>query len=290
MRRKAGMNDGMAFDADFGTRGALFQYNYSHDNEGGFLLLCGACGGGANTAGTVARYNLSVNDGSRILYAVGDAAAQILNNTFYMGAGSTTSVVESSGGASTTLWSNNIFYNLGTGGYGGKPAEHTWRNNVMYGNHPASEPADPGKVTADPLLADPGSADPAGYKLKAGSRRAAPGRSPPAPAARTTSALPPPSPAVPTSAPTRSPRSTTPPVRAGPTWSPTPASRRASHPGRPRGPSRPTPRIRTVAAPACASRGRRARPSRRSPSRRTPRTRSPAGGASTRTTLNWPWE
>ncbi|MET7535686.1 carbohydrate binding domain-containing protein [Streptomyces sp. NPDC005507] len=169
VRRKAGMNDGMAFDADFGTRGALFQYNYSHDNEGGFLLLCGACGGGADTAGTVARYNLSVNDGSRILYAVGDAAAQILDNTFYMGAGSTTSVVESSGGASTTLWSNNIVYNLGTGGYGGKPAEHTWRNNVMYGNHPASEPADPGKVTADPLLADPGSADPAGYALKAGS-------------------------------------------------------------------------------------------------------------------------
>src|SRR5262249_10555582 len=34
--------DGMAFDVDQGTDGTVFQYNYSHDNEGGFLLLCNA--------------------------------------------------------------------------------------------------------------------------------------------------------------------------------------------------------------------------------------------------------
>lgn len=37
------------------------------------------------------------------------------------------------------------------------------------GNHPASEPADPGKITANPLLTPPGSTDPTGYTLKSGS-------------------------------------------------------------------------------------------------------------------------
>ncbi len=49
------------------------------------------------------------------------------------------------------------------------PADHTWRNNVISGNHPASEPADPGKITADPQLTDPASADPLDYRPKSGS-------------------------------------------------------------------------------------------------------------------------
>ncbi|MEV3853407.1 right-handed parallel beta-helix repeat-containing protein [Streptomyces sp. NPDC050095] len=170
--RRPGLNDGMAFDADFGTRGAVFQYNYTHDNEGGFLLLCGACGSGANTAGTVARYNVSVNDGSRILFAVGDAGAHLYNNTFYLPKGGTTAVLEDGGGTSTTLWSNNVIHNQGSGGWGGSgyvAGDHTWRDNAMYGNHPASEPADPGKITADPQLTAAGSTNPADYRPRPGS-------------------------------------------------------------------------------------------------------------------------
>ncbi|MEV5613032.1 carbohydrate binding domain-containing protein [Streptomyces sp. NPDC052225] len=170
--RRPGLNDGMAFDADFGTRGAIFQYNYTHDNEGGFLLLCGACGSGANTAGTVARHNVSVNDGSRILYAVGDAGAHLYNNVFALPQGGTTAVVEDGGGTSTTLWSNNIILNRGSGGWGGSgytAADHTWRDNVIHGNHPASEPADPGKITADPRLTDATSTDPLDYRPGTGS-------------------------------------------------------------------------------------------------------------------------
>ncbi|MDO5737271.1 MAG: right-handed parallel beta-helix repeat-containing protein, partial [Propionibacteriaceae bacterium] len=36
--------DGTAFDADYGTAGNLFEYNLTHENEGGFMLFCG-CGG-----------------------------------------------------------------------------------------------------------------------------------------------------------------------------------------------------------------------------------------------------
>jgi len=51
--------DGMAFDFDNSNQRCIYQYNYSHDNEGGFLNMC--CDGNAN--GNIARYNISQNDG-----------------------------------------------------------------------------------------------------------------------------------------------------------------------------------------------------------------------------------
>lgn len=32
--------DGQGFDSDFNSRRTTIQYNYSHDNAGGFLLIC----------------------------------------------------------------------------------------------------------------------------------------------------------------------------------------------------------------------------------------------------------
>jgi len=62
--------DGQGFDADFNCVGTTIQYNYSHDNWGGFLLICNqgqSYGSPLNlgTKDTVVRYNLSVNDGLR---------------------------------------------------------------------------------------------------------------------------------------------------------------------------------------------------------------------------------
>ncbi|GIG56810.1 hypothetical protein Lfu02_11820 [Longispora fulva] len=167
VRRQPGTNDGMAFDSDFGNLGAVFQYNYSHDNEGGFLLFCGACGGGSSSTGTVVRYNLSENDHSRILYAVGEKDARIYQNTFHLPAGSTTAIVQDSGNTKVAF-TNNIVSNLGSGGYSGAASAYTWTSNVFFGSHPASEPADPGKITADPKLVAPGTG-PAGLRLGAGS-------------------------------------------------------------------------------------------------------------------------
>ena len=35
-----GIVDGQGFDSDFLCRRSIFQYNYSHDNDGGFMLIC----------------------------------------------------------------------------------------------------------------------------------------------------------------------------------------------------------------------------------------------------------
>jgi hypothetical protein len=62
--------DGQSYDADFNCIGSTFQYNYSFDNWGGFMLICNAgekLGQSINigTKDTRIRYNLSVNDGLR---------------------------------------------------------------------------------------------------------------------------------------------------------------------------------------------------------------------------------
>lgn len=50
--------DGEGFDADYNQDGTIIQYNYSHDNAGGFVLLCTD----QSPHRIVIRYNLSVDD------------------------------------------------------------------------------------------------------------------------------------------------------------------------------------------------------------------------------------
>jgi hypothetical protein len=62
--------DGQGFDSDFNCRGTIIQYNYSHDNYGGFLLICNkgdtfGTPGNIGTKNSIIRYNVSVNDGIR---------------------------------------------------------------------------------------------------------------------------------------------------------------------------------------------------------------------------------
>ncbi len=62
--------DAQGFDSDWNCLNTTIQYNYSHDNYGGFLLVCNN-GKSYNTAtnigtkNTVVQYNISVNDGIR---------------------------------------------------------------------------------------------------------------------------------------------------------------------------------------------------------------------------------
>jgi len=62
--------DGQGFDSDWNCLNTTIQYNYSHDNYGGFLLVCNK-GNTINTPSnigtknTIVRYNVSVNDGIR---------------------------------------------------------------------------------------------------------------------------------------------------------------------------------------------------------------------------------
>ena len=58
----------------------------------------------------------------------------------------------------TYYFYNNVIYNLSpTASYQWKKgANRTFSHNLFYGHHPESEPADPHKLTGDPLLIAPG--------------------------------------------------------------------------------------------------------------------------------------
>ncbi|MEI9970842.1 MAG: hypothetical protein WDO73_01640 [Ignavibacteriota bacterium] len=69
----------------------MFQYNYSHDNEGGFMLICTPGRRNAQdnigNQGTVIRYNISHNDRSRIFHLSGGDNSTVEHNAIYIGGG-----------------------------------------------------------------------------------------------------------------------------------------------------------------------------------------------------------
>ncbi|WP_329171502.1 RICIN domain-containing protein [Streptomyces sp. NBC_01477] len=172
--------DGQGFDLDEAEIATVYQYNYSHDNQGGFMLLCN--GSGSTTDRSVVRYNISQNDQGQLFDFVcaKDTNTSIYNNTFYLG--KQVQVINNANGstAADAVFQNNIFYVATTGASYVTPGGLAFDSNVFYGQHPAAEPADANKITADPLLAAPGTAtsrtDIAGYKLKTGSPAAGTGQ------------------------------------------------------------------------------------------------------------------
>ena len=186
--------DGMAWDVDGCTSGSVLQYNYSHDNAGGFVMfVCSPDCAAKNysyvrlpfCSNNIARYNISQRDSTRVLRFSGKVNDNyVYNNTMYIGAG-TAKTVDSGKCGSTgptkqgpvnTYMYNNIIYNTEASGaaYTFVGTNYVWDYNVFYGNHPAGEPSDAHKLTSDPLLVNPGSGGTGrltvdGYKLQAGS-------------------------------------------------------------------------------------------------------------------------
>ena len=76
--------DGQGLDVDCTCKNTLVQYNYSHDNYGGFLLLMEL-----NNGKTTVRYNISQNDGGKFLKISFQGSttsflqADIYNNTYF---------------------------------------------------------------------------------------------------------------------------------------------------------------------------------------------------------------
>jgi hypothetical protein len=189
-----GQHDAEGFDSDWNSRNTIIQYNYSHDNEGGFLLICSEGSqspkDSAGNVGTIVRYNVSQNDGHRAIKLSGPVKNTLIyNNTIYVGKYDASDLIlhtDWTGWASDTYIYNNIFYVEGKGqfGYGvsgnedgsynsapgpGKSANNVYDYNIYYGVKPAD---DPHAITADPLLKAPGSAgigrsSAAGYDLRA---------------------------------------------------------------------------------------------------------------------------
>ncbi len=175
-----GTKDGQGYDSDYNCRNTLFQYNFSHDNDGGFMLICDDGGQkppwNIGNSGTVVRYNISVNDGEHTFNITGPCLnTRIYNNVFYLGAGKTVPFVASGNWgkawAADTHFVNNIFYaapgsksRFDFGGMTGVVFDH----NAFWGDL-AARPADPAAFLTDPKLTAPGSAKASGYALAPGS-------------------------------------------------------------------------------------------------------------------------
>lgn len=189
-----GVKDGQGFDSDYNCRNSLFQYNYSHDNEGGFLLVCNFApkGGDADTfgnTGTVVRYNISQNDGTPNAGTLGHLISmqgpvkniQVYNNVIYVpksksGVLMVNTWVTDQGPPEKLFYANNLFYaepETAVGWMNGGSRNVTFANNLFFGNK-FQLPLGTAWITADPLLVNPGSgtagmASLGGYRLTAGS-------------------------------------------------------------------------------------------------------------------------
>ncbi|MGG3309442.1 S-layer homology domain-containing protein [Paenibacillus lautus] len=154
-----GYNDGQAFDVDMFSEGALYQYNYSHSNRGGFMLFMDG------STNSVARYNISVNDGDgryllHYLPTQAQYAPLIHNNTFFTDENISTKIFNTSGKYARLY--NNIFYSkadtpMGATSFSGGEI----KNNIFYPGTGIKGTAFPGAVVEDnifesPKLARPG--------------------------------------------------------------------------------------------------------------------------------------
>ncbi len=151
--------DSQAFDVDYGTWDShIFQYNYTHENAGGVLIVMPRKVASPDTQPNlpktvVYRYNVSVNDGrntgSRSQFGidprVGVSTAHIHNNVFFNNRpeGINIKDVESS------YFTNNIFY-ASSGTY---PRRPVFSNNAYFGHTPDVD--DPYQITANPQMAGP---------------------------------------------------------------------------------------------------------------------------------------
>ncbi len=126
------LKDGQGFDSDYNSRNTTIEFNYSHDNEGGFLLICtpkppdsGAMVGNDRVE---VRYNVSRNDKARTIHIPGPVTGiRVHDNYIETGAGETVNVVQFSdwkGYATDAEFVNNTFISNGTARYGHEVKRH----------------------------------------------------------------------------------------------------------------------------------------------------------------------
>jgi hypothetical protein len=177
-----GTRDGEGYDSDYNCRNTLIQYNYSHDNDGGFLLICDDGGSkmpwNIGNIGTIARYNLSVNDGERLFHIAGPCShTQVYNNTVYVGPTRHLPLIlpgDWGGFASDTVFANNLFWIAGSLKHSlGKMKQTVFDHNLFFGTIDHL-PEGEGNLTVDPQLVNPGAGGDGfeglvGYKPKVGS-------------------------------------------------------------------------------------------------------------------------
>jgi hypothetical protein len=114
--------DGQGFDSDFNSHNSIYRYNYSHDNEGGFMLICtpGDLSQQKNigNTGTLMQYNISRHDHARIFNIAGGVEqTTVENNAFYIAPGDDVQLLISDWQGwpkGLTTFRQNTFYAEGT--------------------------------------------------------------------------------------------------------------------------------------------------------------------------------
>ena len=154
------VGDGHGYDADYISRNTLIQYNYSHNNAGGFLLVCNEPPASNYNINTIVRYNISHLD-RHIIFVLHTHidGTHIYNNTIHI-SGSTGFMYlgynfgnPSTGLPKNTTFYNNIVYstssNAGISGNTVQGVTSTWntgasnsaqvdfKNNTFYGQYPS---------------------------------------------------------------------------------------------------------------------------------------------------------
>lgn len=117
--------DGEGFDSDYNSKNSTFRYNYSHDNDGGFMLICTPVQRdpekNIGNTGTVIEYNISRNDHARIFNLSGADQTTVSRNAIYISEGDDVQVLLTSswnGWSNGAVFRNNTFDVAGVGRYG----------------------------------------------------------------------------------------------------------------------------------------------------------------------------
>ncbi|MDF2989856.1 MAG: hypothetical protein K0S37_370 [Microbacterium sp.] len=150
--------DATPWDLEFTNFDVTYEYNYSHDNEGGWMSYMG------NSSNSIARYNLSVNDNGVIwknMLSSNYSPTYVLNNVFVYD-GAELEWIHDEVLKDTVYFVNNVFYNTSTTTttpwYRKADAlrDGVFSHNAYYeasGVHSDQQPADAGAVLGDPKFA-----------------------------------------------------------------------------------------------------------------------------------------
>jgi len=117
--------DSEGFDSDFNSRNTHFLFNYSHDNQGGFMLICTPVRRdtreNVGNTGTLIEYNISRDDHTRIFHLSGADQTVVANNAVYIGPNDDVQILLVSswdGWSTVAIFRGNTFNVAGTGRFG----------------------------------------------------------------------------------------------------------------------------------------------------------------------------
>ncbi|MBD0674986.1 right-handed parallel beta-helix repeat-containing protein [Streptomyces sp. CBMA156] len=165
-----GTLDSMAYDIDGGNNRNVYQYNYSHDNEGGFLLVCNDKS--MESKGNRVHDNISINDrntdtSSYGVVTVSCAASidtRVYRNTIVTDRSGTELVHNN--GLTGVIFEDNVFVGAAGGGALISDADSTYSHNLYW---PTDYSRDAAGVHADPMFTSAKPVAPDDVRLKDGS-------------------------------------------------------------------------------------------------------------------------